>query len=272
MSKAKKTVHVGGRGNVNNRCITITAGQGLNGLRPNNSLPSTVKEKSSNNTISICKNCLQEVGKGIKHVCKSSKSSQNLKLHCNNLPKEQTFKLVSNLLRENEPTNKGDCLHLPTLGGKKMRISVNPKPKKDVKFSNEDLANLQGALGNMSDRNMKVATNFIRCKAGRNSIPTGHRNEMSSKSKEFEAFYHKDTILLDGYGNTEVSRPIVYADAKELVSAVSSARGYTDPIIKVMADGGQKFLKFCISLIPRDYIDEKENCVPSTRNRKSTYR
>ena len=42
-----------------------------------------------------------------------------------------------------------------------------------------------------------------------------------------------------------MQRPIIYADAEELVAAVTDARGYIGAVaVKVMADGGQGFLKF----------------------------
>ena len=50
--------------------------------------------------------------------------------------------------------------------------------------------------------------------------------------------------------NKEV-RPVVWGNAKALISAVADARDIGGELfIKVMADGGQGFLKFCATLVP----------------------
>ena len=57
-----------------------------------------------------------------------------------------------------------------------------------------------------------------------------------------------------------VIKPVVFGKAKELLMKVCETRGLApeDCKVKVMADGGQKFLKFCMTIIPEDYTENTE--------------
>jgi hypothetical protein len=51
-----------------------------------------------------------------------------------------------------------------------------------------------------------------------------------------------------------VQGPVIYADAEDLVATVPDARGYLGVVfVKVMADGGQGFLKICVTVLPENY-------------------
>ena len=259
----------GGRGCITKHNIKIKKGHGLNGFDKNNQLEKELNENQTN-SIKICNKCFQQIGKGLKHNCNTTKSSTNINFYLNKVSTSQAFKVVSNVLKEKtSETTKNKVINLNT-NGRKLRISINPEEKKAVKYSKEDLHNLQGALGT-SNNNMHVVTNFIRCKAGRNSIPTNYKQQLSNSTTEFKNMYKNKTVEFDGYGGTKTSKPMIFADATEIVELVSSERGYSDYIIKILADGGQKFLKFCISIIPKEYIEEKQQHSAFKKGR-TTYR
>ena len=72
-------------------------------------------------------------------------------------------------------------------------------------------------------------------------------------------------------------RAVVWADATALVETVSDIREYTGPVfIKVLADGGQNFLKLCLTILPEGYdptigkVPEKED--NELRNRSDIQR
>ena len=52
----------------------------------------------------------------------------------------------------------------------------------------------------------------------------------------------------------EVTRPVIWANAEELVVSVAEERDIKGPMfVKVMADGGQGFLKICLTILPDKY-------------------
>ena len=268
-NKGTKT-NKGGRG-IEKQNIQIRKGNGLNGFDQTNHLEKQIFENKTS-ALKLCSKCYQQIGRGISHECKTSKSSSNIKHHLNNVSKDQAFKLVSNVLKENKPiTNKDKVLHLNTQG-RKMRVAINPEKQRELNCSLSELSNLQSSLGNISNNNMQVVTNFIRCKAGKKSIPSNYKQELSKATSEFKHLYQHKTIEFDGYGGTKVSRPIVFTKASEIVHTVASERGCSNYIVKILADGGQKFLKFCISLISSEYIEDKENQTVDSKKARSTYR
>ena len=57
-----------------------------------------------------------------------------------------------------------------------------------------------------------------------------------------------------------LKRPVIWADAEQLLEAVFTGRqiigNYT---VKVMVDGGQGFLKISMSIIPENYSSKYDN-------------
>lgn len=65
-------------------------------------------------------------------------------------------------------------------------------------------------------------------------------------------------------------RPVVWADATELVDAVVNSReivGYY--AVKLMADGGQKFFKLCFTILPEDYSEDDDDGEPTSKKKKT---
>jgi hypothetical protein len=267
----------GGRGKSNNQNNIIIEGQGLNGSSVNKLPSARSGPLKQPDCITICKSCMQEVGRGLGHNCKPRNSSENLLKHLDNLvPEVQKEKVISSVLKTKAAEMKGDNDLKLSTQGRKMRVSINPSERKEVKFTLESLDNLQGALGNISDRQMNIHTNWLKCTTGKSSVPAKHKQHMSERSKELSFLYKKDNMVFDGYGKTQVTRPVVWADAKEVVQAISKCRSFDNPIIKVMADGGQKFLKFCVTILPGELhnpdYEDKENLGPLSKKARSTFR
>ena len=84
-------------------------------------------------------------------------------------------------------------------------------------------------------------------------------NHASNKGKILEGLYKKGTFEFDvEKTNLEEKRPVVYADAEELVEAVVSERSLIgNHIIKVMADGSQGIFKICFSILPENYLESE---------------
>ena len=98
---------------------------------------------------------------------------------------------------------------------------------------------LQIHLNNISNRHMKTME---------------YANEVTKVGQILAELYKVEFHSFeDGYGGKEV-RPVVYADAEKLVAAITEARSYLGIVfVKVMADGGQGFLKICITVLPENY-------------------
>ena len=132
---------------------------------------------------------------------------------------------------------------------------MNPKVEKgNIFFSEEGLDCLQAELGNLSNAKMKKVATWLRNHAGRKSVAPFYREHMSAQSKKLGSIYKKDVLPFSNSKGDKVMRPVVWADASELVEVVRDIRGYVGSVfIKAMADGGQKFLKICLTLLPEGY-------------------
>ncbi|CAH0558944.1 unnamed protein product [Brassicogethes aeneus] len=161
-------------------------------------------------------------------------------------------------------------------GGSIARVLLNPKPKKEVFFFSEEKLNNFQINSSNSSRQMEKFTNFIRCCAGKNSIPKNYREHLKEKSKILGDIYKVGTYLFDTTGDehTSENKPVIYADAEELIGKVNEERQSVGNInIKVLADGGQIFFKICLSMFPRDDCDleEDDGKENECKRKRSTY-
>ena len=68
--------------------------------------------------------------------------------------------------------------------------------------------------------------------------------------------------------------PVVWADAEKILSAVSEERNFIGKVfVKAMADGGQGFLKICLTILPEDFDNDATDSDDSKGepSKRSTY-
>ena len=109
---------------------------------------------------------------------------------------------------------------------------------------------------------MKKVTSLIRSNTGRSALPSNYVEHMSKESKKLKHLYHLDELLFDtDCKEGKEKRPVVWANAEELLDYVVSDRkiiGHRN--VKVMMDGGQGFLKVCLSVFPEiDQLSDDNN-------------
>lgn len=204
----------------------------------------------------VCGKCFLQVGKGIRHDCK--KPQENLLKLVKQLPEKNQEQLISSFIQEKcdsaiDKNREGIHLNLAT-SGRQKRIIVNNSLKKDLSFKEENLDNLRVKLG-VSQNQMKKITNFVRCNVGRKSIPANYNQHMSQASKVLKDLYKVSLYKFDCEKiSDKQERPVVYADAEELLDTIIEKRNFTgNCIVKVMADGGQGFFKVSLTILPENY-------------------
>lgn len=228
--------------------------------------------KNSKTSIKLCKTCFQEIGKGIRHSCVSKPSSSQARENILNivekLPEKQQNQLIySQLKTKIEESDQKNEIMLDTLGPK-ARVSLNKKIEINVNFTAEILDNFQTTTG-ASNTYMRKITNFIRTSAGRQSVPANYVEHMRSRSNKMSHIYKDGIYEFEIESNKIENRPVIYANATEILKYIFDQRS-TEHIerskIKIMADGGQKFFKFSISILEDDPIQ-----IDSSENKKIPY-
>ncbi|KAJ8683950.1 hypothetical protein QAD02_019742 [Eretmocerus hayati] len=66
--------------------------------------------------------------------------------------------------------------------------------------------------------------NFIRCSAGRSSVPINYKQCVAEKSKLLENFYKQGYYEFDTGKDKKGMRPVIYADAEELLRSILNSR------------------------------------------------
>lgn len=168
------------------------------------------------------------------------------------LPLKQQEQIASSILKRKLDLNKNSVssgsssntknvsLDLST-SGRKMKITVNPKKEEKIVFNTENLDNYGESTG-ASGKEMKKITNFLRSNAGKKSVPSFYRNHASDHLKQLKNIYKNDVHEFDAEKKFKEKRPVVWADATELLEAVMVKRGITNGVlVKLMLDGGQNF-------------------------------
>ena len=251
-------------------------------------LPNKTPPKKKRSSLTICSICKQEIGSGINHHCSMSQSSDHIVEHVLTLPDKQQDQIITALIKTKanhaETNSRVNASVTLSTKGSKARVLLNPAPQETkLQFSSESLDSLQMNLDNISNKHMKKIANYLRVQGGRQIVEPGYSNHVTLKGKVLENLYSLSYSTFDVKDGVE-KRPIVYADAESVVSAVIDARGYLGSAsVKVMADGGQGFLKICVTVLPENYnpivdrgCSEEENIDPIPeevdRIKRSTYK
>jgi hypothetical protein len=267
-----------GRGHVRDEVIKIDANNGLYGSSSMSSLPSKVTVPTAEFRIpklELCKNCLQEIGKGKRHSCSNKAAPGNVANTVKYLPEKQQEQVITTLLKNNiklkttsmeqsSSTCQNVELNLSTKG-RTARLVMNPSQQKQVVFPVESLDNYQVNSGASSSQ-MEKLTNFLRVNAGKQSVPAYYKEHVSEKAKTLQNLYKNYICEFDVEDKKEKeNRTVVWADAEELLEAVLQERKETgSSVIKVMADGGQGFFKICMTVLPENYSPELDRGVDGT--------
>lgn len=221
--------------------------------------------------IKLCQKCLGKLEKGISHSCvpymykkPAQKSSNIVSLISDHLSQDQKERVAHSIIAEKqkkEPTNDNKEIVLKT-AGLSSRLTLNMKRKSDVFFDADTLHRFQ-VHTTSTQKHMRKVTNLLRTHAGKNSVEKGVLKSLSEKSNRLDSCYKSDFLLFDiEKKKIKEKRPVIWADAETLVETVIEERnligGYT---IKVMADGGQGFLKICFSILDDQLIEESSDSI-----------
>ena len=153
-------------------------------------------------------------------------------------------------------------------GGRQTKIVLNPSIKKSISFDEESLDNFRINVG-VPGNQMRKITNFIRCKVGRKSIPLRYAKHVSDKSKILSDVYKHEVHYFDCESSSnkekeKLLRPVVYADAEELLDAIIEHRKIEgNVLVKVLADGGQGSFKISLTILPENYSPNSDNTCSS---------
>lgn len=213
-------------------------------------------------TIKLCTKCGREIGKGLSHICSHKTNVLDImKIVPESVQEQFASTIIRKKIDSGETANrhiKDQEVNLSTKGSK-MRVVINPTKPKEIIFSKESLDNVKVNL-NLSQNKMIKVTNFLRSAVGKNSVPSHYQDHMSKKSKTLKDIYRKDKFKFECEGKKVDERPVVYADAEELLEAVVKERGFEgNVLVKITADGGQGFFKICMSIFPENYSAQSES-------------
>lgn len=240
----------------------IDENSGLIGSSDLSKLPPKMPESKKRSSLSICSKCKQETGPGLKHQCTVAQSSCNIVDQVLTMPEKQQEQVITSLLKtkiqnaacEGSDSFKDKTVILSTKGAK-ARVTLNPAPvKSGPQFSNESLDQLQMYLNNTSNKHMKGIAQWLRVYGGRSCVEPGFANHITEKGRVLSDQYNLSSHTFEGGDGKEVTLPVVWAKAEALLDAVAEARSIEGPaFVKVMADGGQGFLKICLTVLPENY-------------------
>lgn len=228
------------------------------------------KKTATNNKIAICKTCFSEIKQGKKHLCYQKRATyNNLMSLVDTAPESVQENIAQTVIKRKANSTFSNCIQngrkdinikLKNLGNKELKVMVKPVEKKDVVFPVERLDMYQSSTGT-SANGMRKLTNFLRSHVGRNCIEKGYKEHIPEKSSTLEEIYKHGEFQFDTEKSKKEKRPVVWADAQELVNKVITERHLVgNYCVKVMADGGQGFLKICLSIFPESiFTDENEN-------------
>lgn len=233
--------------------------------------------------IKTCGVCLQSIGKGVRHDCKANSASANIVRTLETLPDKVSEQVASAILCSKASMASGSAQNTSlslVSKGKPTRVLINPSTSSQPVISHEDLDNLQAGVGNLSNTKMRGVANWCRTTFGRKCVEVGYKEHLTDKSTHLKDLYQLqyENLEVDRSG-TSKQRPIVYANAKNIVERVCAERDYeSTPNVIITIDGGGGFFKVCASILPQDYnwdnVPETnrfsgENPQPTTSTRSS---
>ncbi|CAH0560528.1 unnamed protein product [Brassicogethes aeneus] len=172
------------------------------------------------------------------------------------LPQElfQTSKIAKLLLMMERGVNKDDQgksleqldIELETdelleIQEKTKDASTSNMVESNTTFENEDLVSTQ----EIKRQQIKKLATFIRANAGRKSIPAHYFKQVAERARVLEDFYRYKILDFDiEKSEVQQKRPVVWCNSEEILEEVIQRRRLVgNYVMKIMADGGQGFLK-----------------------------
>ena len=95
---------------------------------------------------------------------------------------------------------------------------------------------------------------------GRKSVPSYYKAQSACNAKCLEDLYLEETHFFDVEKQKEKeARVVIWCDAQSILDKVMEERSITQGVtVKALADGGQGFLKICLTILPDDYEDQEQ--------------
>ena len=234
--------------------------------------------------VKMCDKCLTVLGKGISHVCNLTTRRENMKKLQDEDPRGAEIAAAKVVEQKIADAKEGGSknFELATGGSTPKKFPV-PKSSKNVTAQHRDepipssaLKNLKVNAGLNNNQVGKVAS-WVRAQKGANSFESNAMTKFREDLKTCKPFFKIEHHLFDSSKAAErtngakVRRPIVYCHQLGLLlEYLKQVRGYhemTKYMLKLGADGGKQFLKFCINLIK----EESENSSPAQRKTRYSY-
>lgn len=283
----KQKIHtkiVNGRG-VKRDSISVTTRNGLLGTKKTVEVKNLVANSDEMSNVTpppkICTICFAELFEDKVHLCNQNEAPKNVLTNIGSFPEKTQDNILHKLLASkakisNSSANLRNVEMTLKTGGRNARVVLNPVCKNPVFFSEDKLDNFVANTGllliniivliikimivslGMTLNQMEKVTNFIRTTAGKKSVPPYYRHHASKKAKVLEDVYQCGAYDFDVEKMPEKEkRPVVYADADDLLNVVLEARNqHGEIVIKLMADGGKGFFKISMTILPKDYSQE----------------
>lgn len=213
--------------------------------------------KSQFATITLCKCCFQQIDGSEMHLCQEKNIATNLQKVVSMAPEVQKQLLVSKLLAEENNTGSEKML---TTGGRPKKLSLGHiKADPPRQMSIDTLVELQKETSS-SNINMQKFIAAMHKDLGQKSTPAYARAKVSSKGhtmyhlyREEKGLFVTETDKRTGEPTVWEERPFVCGNLAEIVHYVQGCRGNESEkfITKIMADGGGKFFKIGLSIVPK---------------------
>lgn len=202
---------------------------------------------------SICKRCYTEVGRGKRHVCTKTERVANL----------------SNVLDDGKATASGESV-VSSFLNKRMKMGESSVKLRNLRGKPSTFLN---AAASESDSAFRVSTEeLFQMKADNNlsirktlsiaksfrehgvKFESGFRDKLSVLNRQLKDFFEITSLRSAAdNGTTEhvEDTPVVYCtDVPGLIQHIKEKRQIGEALIKIGIDGGGKFFKITLSVIP----------------------
>ena len=209
-------------------------------------------------TMTVCRNCLTEIRKGISHKCTLTQRRENIEKFQAPDPKGAQMAASKVVQQQIAEAQAGGSQNFQLQGGgNKPKNFPIPSPSKNVQAKYADPNTPIPATefsklkvnANLSMNQTRQVEKWLRANTGRKSVESGTTEKVREELKSLEPFFKWEYHFFDSSkkserdGGNKVIRPIVFChELQKLIKHLREKRGFhsmTKHMIKLGADGGK---------------------------------
>lgn len=203
--------------------------------------------------VTLCKDCLCQIGRGKPHQCTTSQRRENLLDLLGDSTPKCSDQVVSRTLKQKAESTNSNMLNL-SQSGQPLKCELNPRPSTAPQIKIEQILALNHTLNISANKTLSLARELRYGSKNRKAIEPGLKAALAKNNMTADKMF---TVVTEKFTSKEEvfdADVVICNDIRSVLETCISKRDlqFTKLNFKIGIDGGGGFLKVCLNILEED--------------------